>query len=312
MANETTVDKEKNLVMTRNRQIRSTPIEKLFTFLIYTILGILGASCIIPFIHLIALSFSGSDPIKAGIVTLWPIEFNTDAYKYALDHPAFMRAFFISAMRVLVGVSFSLIMLVLTAYPLSKSNEACPLNPIFKVLMIIAMLTGGGLIPMYLVMSWIGLTNTFWALVVPGMLSLWNCFMVMNFFRNVPTELEEAAIVDGANSFQVMVRIYVPLSVPVIASMALFTGVGHWNDWFSGMLYMARSRDYPLQTYLRQVVTTPNFSSLTIEEMQKYAQITSKNNQAAQIIIATVPIMCIYPFLQRYFMTGLTLGGVKG
>ena len=312
MANETTVDKEKNLVMTRNRQIRSTPIEKLFTFLIYTILGILGASCIIPFIHLIALSFSGSDPIKAGIVTLWPIEFNTDAYKYALDHPAFMRAFFISVMRVLVGVSFSLIMLVLTAYPLSKSNEACPLNPIFKVLMIIAMLTGGGLIPMYLVMSWIGLTNTFWALVVPGMLSLWNCFMVMNFFRNVPTELEEAAIVDGANSFQVMVRIYVPLSVPVIASMALFTGVGHWNDWFSGMLYMARSRDYPLQTYLRQVVTTPNFSSLTIEEMQKYAQITSKNNQAAQIIIATVPIMCIYPFLQRYFMTGLTLGGVKG
>ena len=136
--------------------------------------------------------------------------------------------------------------------------------------------------------------------------------MVMNFFRNVPSELEEAAIVDGANSFQVMVKVYIPLSVPVIASMALFTGVGHWNDWFSGMLYMARSRDYPLQTYLRQVVTTPNFSSLTIEEMQKYAQITSKNNQAAQIIIATVPIMCIYPFLQKYFMTGLTLGGVKG
>ena len=165
---------------------------------------------------------------------------------------------------------------------------------------------------MYLVMSWLGLTNTFWALVVPGMLSLWNCFMVMNFFRNVPSELEEAAIVDGANSFQVMVKVYIPLSVPVIASMALFTGVGHWNDWFSGMLYMARSRDYPLQTYLRQVVTTPNFSSLTIEEMQKYAQITSKNNQAAQIIIATVPIMCVYPFLQKYFMTGLTLGGVKG
>lgn len=312
MAGETVVEKEKNLVMTRNRQIRSSPAEKLFTMLIYGILGILGASCIIPFIHLIALSFSGSDPIKAGIVSLWPIEFNMDAYKYALDHPAFMRAFGISVARVIVGVSFSLSMLVITAYPLSKSKEACPLNPLFKVLMIIAMLTGGGLIPMYLVMSWIGLTNTFWALVVPGMLSLWNCFMVMNFFRNVPSELEEAAIVDGANSFQVMVKVYIPLSVPVIASMALFTGVGHWNDWFSGMLYMARSRDYPLQTYLRQVVTTPNFSTLTIEEMQKYAQITSKNNQAAQIIIATVPIMCVYPFLQKYFMTGLTLGGVKG
>ena len=308
----TTEQKEKNLVMTRNRQIRSSPVEKLFTLLIYTILAILGASCIIPFIHLIALSFSGSDPIKAGVVSLWPMEFNTDAYKYALDHPAFIRAFGISVARVVVGVSFSLSMLVLTAYPLSKSNEACPLNPLFKVLMIVAMLTGGGLIPMYLVMSWLGLTNTFWALVVPGMLSLWNCFMVMNFFRNVPSELEEAAIVDGANSFQVMVKVYRPLSEPVIAAMALFTGVGHWNDWFGGMLYMARSRDYPLQTYLRQVVTTPNFSTLTIEEMQKYAQITSKNNQAAQILIATIPIMCVYPFLQKYFMTGLTLGGVKG
>lgn len=299
-------------IITTNRQIRSTPTEKLFTVLIYGILGILGASCVLPFIHLIALSFSGSTPVKAGIVTLWPMECNVDAYKYALDHPAFMRAFGISVARVVVGVSFSLAMLVLTAYPLSKSSEACPLNPVFKVMMIVAMLTGGGLIPMYIVMSKLGLTNTFWALVVPGALSLWNCFMVMNFFRGVPMELEEAAIVDGANSFKVLTKIYIPLSVPVIASMALFTGVGHWNDWFNGMLYMARSTDYPLQTYLRQVITTPDFSTLTVEELEKYAQITSKNNQAAQIVIATIPILCIYPFLQKYFMTGLTLGGVKG
>ncbi len=292
--------------------VRTTPVEKFFTGLIYTVLAILGLSCILPFIHLIALSFSGSTPVKQGVVTLYPIGFNVDAYKYALDHPSFMRALGISVLRTIVGVSISLAMLVVTAYPLSKSNEACPLNPVFKVMMIIAMLTGGGLIPMYLVMSWIGLTNTFWALVIPGCLSLWNCFMVMNFFRGVPAEIEEAAIVDGANSFQVMTRVYIPLSVPVIASMALFTGVGHWNDWFSGMLYIARSQDYPLQTYLRQVITTPDFSTLTVEEMQKYAQITAKNNQAAQIVIATFPIMCVYPFLQKYFMTGLTLGGVKG
>ncbi len=296
----------------KRNHVRSTPLEKFFTVLIYAVLGILALSCILPFIHLIALSFSGSTPVKQGIVTLYPIEFNADAYKYAFDHPTFMRAFGISVLRTVVGVSISLVMLVLTAYPLSKSNEACPLNPLFKVLMIVAMLTGGGLIPMYLVMSWIRLTNTFWALVIPGCLSLWNCFMVMNFFRGVPGEIEEAAIVDGANSFQVMTQIYIPLSVPVIASMALFTGVGHWNEWFSGMLYIARSQDYPLQTYLQQVITTPDFSTLSVEEMQKYAQITSKNNQAAQIIIATFPIMCVYPFLQKYFMTGLTLGGVKG
>lgn len=302
------------MTQTRGRRshMRTTPAEKFFTGLIYTVLAILGLSCILPFIHLIALSFSGSTPVKQGIVTLYPIEFNVDAYKYALDHPSFMRALGISVLRTIVGVSISLAMLIITAYPLSKSNEACPLNPVFKVMMIVAMLTGGGLIPMYLVMSWIGLTNTFWALVIPGCLSLWNCFMVMNFFRGVPAEIEEAAIVDGANSFQVMTRVYIPLSVPVIASMALFTGVGHWNDWFSGMLYIARSQDYPLQTYLRQVITTPDFSTLTVEEMQKYAQITAKNNQAAQIVIATFPIMCVYPFLQKYFMTGLTLGGVKG
>lgn len=296
----------------RRNRVRTSPIEKFFTALIYSVLFILGLLCLLPFVHLIALSFSGANAVKSGAVSLLPIDFNVDAYKYALDHPSFMRAFMISVARVIVGVSFSLTMLVLTAYPLSKSNESCPLNPLFKTLMIIAMLTGGGLIPMYLVMSWIGLTNTFWALVVPGCLSLWNCFMVMNFFRNVPIEMEEAALIDGANSFQVMVKVYIPLSVPVIASMALFTGVGHWNDWFSGMLYMARSQDYPLQTYLRQVITTPDFTTLTVEEMKKYAQITAKNNQAAQIIIAIFPIMCIYPFLQKYFMTGLTLGGVKG
>lgn len=296
----------------KRNHVRTTPVEKFFTGLIYTVLAILGASCILPFIHLIALSFSGSNAVNRGIVTLFPIDFSTDAYRYALDHPSFMRAFGISVMRTAVGTIIALTMLVLTAYPLSKSNEACPLNPIFKGMMIVAMLTGGGLIPMYLVMSWIGLTNTFWALVIPGCLSLWNCFMVMNFFRGIPTEIEEAAIVDGANSFQILVQIYLPLSVPVIASMATFVGVGLWNEWFNGMLYVARSENYPLQTYLRQVITTPDFSTLTVEEMKKYAQITAKNNQAAQIVIATVPIMLIYPFLQKYFMTGLTLGGVKG
>ncbi len=296
----------------RGRHIRTSPGEKAATILIYTILGVLGFSCLVPFVHLIALSFSGSTPVKAGIVTLWPVDFNVDAYKYALDHPSFLRAFTISVLRTVSGVSVSLFMLVITAYPLSKSKEACPLNPVFKTMMIVAMLVGGGLIPMYLVMSWIGLTNTFYALIIPGCLSLWNCFMVMNFFRAVPGELEEAAVMDGAGSFTVLVRVYLPLSIPVIATMALFTGVGHWNDWFSGMLYIARSQDYPLQTYLRQVITTPDFSKLTVEELEKYAQITNKNNQAAQIIIASFPIMCIYPFLQKFFMTGLTLGGVKG
>ncbi|HHU78062.1 MAG: carbohydrate ABC transporter permease [Caldicoprobacterales bacterium] len=297
---------------TKRNRMKSSFSEKSVDIIIYTILGVLGVSCILPFIHLAALSLSTSTAVSSGSVTLIPIGWNLDPYKYAMEHPAFLRALSISVVRTVAGVLISLTMLILTAYPLSKSHEVVPLAPVFKGMMIVAMLTSGGLIPMYLVMSWIKLTNTFWALVLPGCLSLWNCFMVMNFFRTIPSELEEAAVVDGANSFQILVRIYLPLSVPIIATMAVFVGVGHWNDWFSGMLYIARSQNYPLQTYLQQVITIPNFSNLTVDEMEKYARINNKNNQAAQILIATVPILLIYPFLQRYFMTGLTLGGVKG
>lgn len=295
----------------RNK-IKSSFSGKIADIAIYTVLTALGISCILPFIHLAAISFSSSVAVSAGKVVLLPIDLNLDPYKYAMEHPTFIRAFIISVIRTISGVLLSLTMLIITAYPLSKSHEVCPPARIFKTMMIIAMLTGGGLIPMYLVMSWIGLINTFWALIIPGCLSLWNCFMVMNYFRSIPTELEEAAIVDGANSFEIMLKVYIPLSVPIIATMAVFVGVGHWNDWFSGMLYIARSQNYPLQTYLQQVITAPIFADLTIEEMQKYAKINAKNNQAAQILIATIPILLIYPFLQRYFMTGLTLGGVKG
>lgn len=300
-----------------NRGIKSNKIKTSFSgkiadIIIYVILAILGMSCILPFIHLAALSLSSSAAVSSGKVMLLPIEFNTDAYRFAMEHPTFMRAFVISVLRTVSGVLLSLTMLVITAYPLSKSYEACPPARIFKAMMIIVMLTGGGLIPTYMVMNWIGLINTFWVLIIPGCLSLWNCFMVMNFFRSIPKELEEAAVVDGANSLEIMVKIYLPLSVPVIATMAVFVGVGHWNDWFSGMIYIAKSENYPLQTYLQQVITVPNFTKMTVEQMQKYAQINAKNNQAAQILIATVPILLIYPFLQRYFVTGLTLGSVKG
>ncbi|HHY83464.1 MAG TPA: carbohydrate ABC transporter permease [Clostridiales bacterium] len=299
-------------VKAKKRRIGRSFAESIVDVIIYSVLAILGISCVLPFIHLIAISLSGAVAVGSGKVTLWPMDFSIDAYRFAIEHPSFLRAFSISVARTVVGILISLTMLVITAYPLSKSYEACPPARIFKGMMIIAMLISGGLVPMYLVMSWIRLTNTFWALVIPGSLSLWNCFMVMNYFRSIPSELEEAAVVDGANSFQILVRVYLPLSVPIIATMAVFVGVGHWNDWFSGMLYIARSQNYPLQTYLQQVITIPDFSKLTLEEMKKYAEVNNKNNQAAQILIATIPILLIYPFLQRYFMTGLTLGGVKG
>ena len=195
--------------------MKSSFSEKSVDIIIYTILGVWS------FMHT-AFYPSGSTILisiycsQLGECYPYSNRLEPDPYKYAMEHPAFLRALSISVVRTVAGVLISLTMLILTAYPLSKSHEVVPLAPVFKGMMIVAMLTSGGLIPMYRVMSWIKLTNTFWALVLPGCLSLWNCFMVMNFFRTIPSELEEAAVVDGANSFQILVRIYLPLSVRLL------------------------------------------------------------------------------------------------
>jgi putative aldouronate transport system permease protein len=220
-----------------------------------------------------------------------------------------------SLVRVLVGVSVNMAITILTAYPLSKAKNVFKGRTFFAWFFVITMLVGGGMIPTFLMVTWTGIRNTIWALILPGALPVYNMVIMLNFFRQIPHELEESAVLDGASDFRILMQIFLPLSLPCIATLTIFLTVGHWNDWFSGMVYMDRINNYPLATYLHNVLQRPNFdqiATMTHEERSRMLQISPRTLINAQITMSTLPIIMIYPFLQRFFVKGLTLGSLKG
>ncbi|HAJ37203.1 MAG TPA: ABC transporter permease [Chloroflexi bacterium] len=273
------------------------------------ILG-LGLLALAPLINLLAISLSNSAAAMGGYVTFWPVNFTFENYLSIVKSPAIYRAFLISVERTVLGTAISLFLTIITAYPLSKSAREFKGRNIFMWLLVFTLLFEGGLIPYFMVIRSLGLLNTIWALIVPGV-SAWSVILLMNFFREVPRELEEAALLDGASHWQTLWRIYVPLSVPAIATLALFAAVWHWNAWFDGMIFMTDNANYPLQTYLRTVVIDLNSTTIQMD-VTKVDALSQRALRAAMIFVATVPIMLIYPFLQRYFVTGIKLGAVKG
>lgn len=276
-------------------------------------LGIICISCVLPFIHLLAVSFSSSSAVAAGKVGFLPVEFTAASYEYVFTGGRFLHAMGISLQRVVLGTLLNVVLMVLTAYPMAK--EDLPGRGFFAGFFVLTMLVSGGMIPSYLLVSGLGLKDTMWALILPGALPVSNMIILMNFIRGLPHELEEAAWIDGANPFQTLVQVIFPLLGPSLATVGLFCMVGHWNDWFSGMIYMSDPMNYPLQTYLQTLLV--DFEKLLQSDTTGNIQdILSKMNartgRAAQLFIGALPIMCVYPFLQRYFTKGLTLGSVKG
>jgi ABC-type glycerol-3-phosphate transport system permease component len=174
------------------------------------------------------------------------------------------------------------------------------------------MLFNGGTIPWYMTMRSYHLTDNVWGLVLSGGLPVFNVIMAMNFFRNLPSELEEVAYVDGADPWTSFIKINIPLAKPMIATITLLTIVGHWNDFFQGLVLSTKQSNYPLQTYIQQMVVTQNYSTMTVEQIKEMVQLNNQSLDAAKIFIAMVPILMIYPFLQKYFVKGITLGSVKG
>lgn len=293
--------------MIESRSIASRVSDKLNIVLLLLI----AFAALFPMIHVLALSFSSKAATEGGLVTLWPIGFNTDAYSRILETGAFLQSFKVTVFRTIVGTALNMLITILTAYPLAKTAREMKGRDAFMWFMLFALLFNGGLIPMFLQVKNLGLLDTFWALVLPGVLPIWNVILMMNFFRGVPKELEEAAVVDGASHWEMLWRIYVPLSVPAIATLTLFAAVGHWNAWFDGLIYINNPDLMPLQTFLRGVLIE-NTSTQIVRDVQDLAQATNRSLKAAQIFIATAPILAVYPFLQRYFVTGIRLGAVKG
>ena len=276
-------------------------------------LGIICITCVLPFIHLLAVSFSSSAAVAAGRVSFLPVEFTTASYTYVITGGKFLKAMGISLERVILGTSLNVVLMVLTAYPLSK--DTLPGRGIISGFFVLTMLVSGGMIPTYLLVSGLGLKDTIWALILPGALPVYNMIILMNFIRGLPHELEEAAWIDGATPFQTLIQIITPLLGPSLATVGLFSMVGHWNDWFSGMIYMSVPENYPLQTYLQTLLV--DFEKLLQSDTSGNIQdllskMNARTGRAAQLFLGALPIMCVYPFLQRYFTKGLTLGSVKG
>ena len=289
--------------------------EYVFDIINYTILALLALACFLPFLNVVAVSFSDSSAAAVTPVGFWPVKFSLESYVKAIAKPRFFTSMLNSLQRVGLGVSIGLLVTILAAYPLSKANKDFPGRTIYVWFFAVTMLVSGGLIPSYLIVVATGLKNTIWALVIPGALNVYNMLIMLNFFRQLPHELEESAVIDGAGDFRILFQIYLPLSMPCIATMIVFGCVGHWNDWFNGVLYLDRIKDYPLATYMHNVLKRPDFdalSQMTPEEQRRMLQISPQTLTAAQIVMSTVPIIMVYPFLQRYFVKGMTLGALKG
>ncbi len=284
----------------------------LLTVFIYAVVIVMGLSCLLPLLNTLALSFSSSAAATAGKVGIIPVSFTLSSYQKILNDQQFWRSFLISVLRVIAGTSLNIFLIITMAYPLSKSRRDFGAQKIYIKFVIFAMLFNGGMVPTYMVVQKLGMINTIWSLIFPGAVGTGNVILMMNFFRSVPKSLEEAAEIDGATPFQILWNIFIPASKPCIATIVLFCIVGHWNDFFSGILYITKVHNYPLQTYIQMIATTFDISKITdIKKLEEFLAVSEKTLNSAKIVVSVIPLLLIYPFLQKYFTTGLVVGAVK-
>ena len=283
-------------------------------FVIYSVVILSALLCLLPLWNIVAISFSSSAAVASNIVGLTPVQFTTAAYRKILEDTQFWRSFGISVIRVAVSLALNIILIVLMAYPLSKSKREFRGRNIYMNLLIFAMLFSGGMIPSYLVIRKLGLLNTIWSLILPGAVPIFSVILVMNFFMGIPESLEEAALIDGATPLQVLFKIYIPCSVPVLATVALFSIVGAWNDFYSGLIYITKVKNYPLMTYIQSLsVSIEDLLKLgnTANTLSNTMKVSNQNLNAAKIVISVIPLLMIYPMLQKYLITGIVMGSVK-
>jgi putative aldouronate transport system permease protein len=284
----------------------------LFTILNTSILVFASLLCMVPLIHILAVSFSSSSAAATGTVTLWPVDFSLNSYAFVAKRAAFWQSMLVSVERIVIGGSLNLLLTILSAYPLSKGRREFRLRSFYAWAFFITMLFSGGLIPWYMVIKQINLIDSIWALVLPGAVPVFSVILLLNFFREVPKELSEAAFIDGAGHWTTLWKIYVPVSTPALATILLFSLVGHWNSWFDGLILMNTPKNYPMQSYIQTIVVQRTYSLMSREEIQALATISDKTLRSSQIFLGSLPIILVYPFLQKFFVKGIVLGGVKG
>ncbi len=276
------------------------------------------ASVIYPFLYMLAISLNeGADAAKGGVY-LWPRSFTLANYEIVLGNEVIRHAYLVTIARTILGTLSSLLITLLAAYGLSYKR--LPFRAPIMTYILITMLFSGGLIPLYIQLNHLGLLNTFWVFIIPGMFSVWNMFVMLKFVNGIPEALIESAELDGSGPFRVLFSIVVPLSKPMLAALGLFTAVGHWNDWFAGAFYVTDQQLIPVQTFLQQLLSASDISAVIGSNTNQEAlardsamqNITLMSIKMAVVMVSTLPILCVYPFLQKYFVKGVLIGSVKG
>ncbi len=283
--------------------------DKVFYIIDYIFVALVAIVALYPFIFIFSASVSNSAALGRGEVWLLPRGFNTDAYEIVLEDKAVWSSYGNTIWYVVVGTAINMVLTTFTAYPLSRKN----FSGRNKVMMFIAftMFFSGGLVPSYLLVKKLGLIDTRWAIVIPAGISTWNLIIMRTFFESIPQSLHEAATIDGCSELRIMTRIFLPLSLPVLSVMVLFYAVDHWNSYFSALVYLNDQKLYPLQMHLRKILIQYNQNEM-LQELTQGRDVVGQSVRYATIIVSTVPILLIYPFLQRYFVKGVMVGAIKG
>ena len=283
-----------------------------FVLLNTGLLSLFTVISILPIVHILAMSLSDNTAVSAGRVGLWPVGFTFFSYEHIFRNQAFLNSAGVSVLRVLLGVPICMLCNICIAYPLSRPENQFPARKIYVWVFLFTMLFSAGLVPTYMIVRTTGIYDTIWALLLPGAVSAFNMLILMNFIRNLPAELTEAAMIDGASHTQILLMVVLPLSKAVLATLVLFTFVQHWNSYFDGIIYINKRELKPMQTYLQTILVRPDLARLDSEERINLFRINLRSLKAAQIFVTVTPILLVYPFLQQYFTKGIVLGSIKG
>jgi putative aldouronate transport system permease protein len=283
---------------------------RLFDMANYTFLMLLGLLTVVPFLYMVLGSFAAPEEYAKQGIVLIPTQFSLSAYTYIFSTDTIMRSLLNTVIITIAGTFINIVFTSLMAYPLSR-KELLGRRPVM-LLIIFSMLFSGGMIPTFLIVKALGLTNTLWSLLLPGAISAFNLIILKNFFQQMPEGLEESAKIDGCNDMMILFRIILPLSMPAIATFSLFYAVGHWNSFFSAILYINDTTKWPIQVLLRQVVIMSEGGIGDSSQVNEAIALPPQSLKMAVITVSTLPILIVYPFLQKHFAKGVLLGSVKG
>ncbi|MCI9220441.1 MAG: carbohydrate ABC transporter permease [Lachnospiraceae bacterium] len=297
----------------KGTKVKRSPGERIIQVIIYLVLIAICLLIVLPCLNVLALAFNDGKDAARGGVYFWPRTFTLENFQEVFKNKGIIRGYGITIARTVIGTFLSLLLLSLAAFALKEKE--LPGRTFINFMITFTMLFGGGTVPTYIQYRKLGLLNNFWVYVIPGLFSVTYLMMMRTFFEGIPDSLEESAKLDGCGYFGIYAKIMMPLSKPVIAVVGLYTAVGHWNDWFSGAFYMMDTKKWPVQTVLQQMLNKAMSQQQITSVAQAIASaggVTSNALKMAAVVVTTVPILCVYPFIQKYFAQGTMIGAVKG